>query len=239
MSASTCDSVLFASQGLHFHGSGTERCFFGMEAAACSRGPAPDRLTPYSSALLSDLQGWRTQCIIWPALMHARCPISAVFGHYSASPGLLPAGDRAGPRRPFWWSLSRSLVPLTWDPCPTIHCCWGKRAGTRVLTIHQTRLIFHPSLALLTAISHPILNPPAMEADSCRVFMELELFYLQLRKKHLQGLQACRPSFSVFMKVFLMIFFLKFESKHKDTNKNNTTGFWGVFSVFSSKMTTC
>lgn len=107
--------------------------------------------------------------------MHARCPISMVFGHYgcfarppSCRPSWLDPGDPPDDLG------SRSLFPLTWYPCPSIHLCWGKQARTWVPTIHQTLKYSFWVEMLLTPISHPILNQPAMATDTCGFLIACE-----------------------------------------------------------------
>lgn len=106
--------------------------------------------------------------------MHARCPISPVFGHY---------GHRARPPscRPSWVDpgdpslmISRAdLCPphLTWDPRPRVHMGWGGHTRGYVCPPYIKLVKYSIRVeTLLTPISHLILNQPAMEADTCGFF---------------------------------------------------------------------
>lgn len=125
----------------------------GAEAAACSRALCWDILTPYSSALLSDLLGWRTQCIIYPGLMHARCPISAVFGHYSHTwpPSCRPLWP--DPRDPSDDLRSKSLFFLTWDSWIRIYLCCGHRCWcpSYIKHVKYYMLLTHTSYCIMGA----------------------------------------------------------------------------------------
>ena len=104
--------------------------------------------------------------------MHARCPISAVFGHYDglARPPSCRL-SRPDPGDPSDDLTRRFLFPLTWDPGSRIYLCWGgkHRHGcppSIKLVKYSIRVEMLP-----TPISHLIRNQPAMEGDTCGFFM--------------------------------------------------------------------
>lgn len=142
MSASTCDSLLCASQGLHFHGSETERCFFGRRGSGLQ--PWPCVGSPYSIQLGFVIGSLRLKDTVHHLTLLNACKMSNQHSVWSL---LLPRQTSflVDPWDPSEDLKSSSLFPLIWDPCPRINLCWGKHAGTWVPTIHQTRWIFHPS----------------------------------------------------------------------------------------------
>lgn len=148
--------------------------------------------------------------------MHARCPISAVFGHYgcrarppSCRPSWLDPGDPSDDLR------SRSLFPLTWDPCPRVHLCWGKRIRTWVPPYIKLVKYSIRVETPLTPISHPIPNQPDMEADTCGFFMASEVSlhsaetYTPTGSQWLIFYSFSLPRMQKPCSMFFVVFFLK------------------------------
>ncbi|KAK5853382.1 hypothetical protein PBY51_007171 [Eleginops maclovinus] len=119
-----------------------------MEAAACSRGPAPGSPYPIQLGFVIGSPGLKdtvhhltrlnackmsNQRCVWSLQCLSRPPSCRLPHRTPETPLMISGAD-------LWF-------PLTSDPRPRIHCCWGKRAGTWVPTIHQTRLIFHPTIS--------------------------------------------------------------------------------------------
>lgn len=146
---------------------------FGAEAAACSRGPALG--SPYPIQLGFVIGSPRLKDTVHHLTRLNACKMSnqrRVWSLRPAVPGLLPAG----PRRPLWSSQEQISVSLSHEiPVPGFIYTGGNlhRHGCPPyikLVKYSMRVE-----TLLTPISHPILNEPTMEADTCGFFVASEV----------------------------------------------------------------
>lgn len=105
--------------------------------------------------------------------MHARCPISAVFGHYgrlARPPSCRPSRKDPGDS-PLMISGTDLCFPAHEIPVPGFIYAGGKHTQTWVPPYIKLVKYSIRVETLLTVISHPILNQPAMEADTCGFFV--------------------------------------------------------------------
>lgn len=142
MSASTCDSLLCASQGLYFHGWWNREVFlWGQRQRPAAVALHRDRLSSIQFGFVIGSLGPEGHSASSNfALMHARCPIRAVFGHYDglARPPSCRL-SRQGPRRPLRWSHEQISVSPHMRSWFQDLFMLGRKTGTRVPTFHQTR----------------------------------------------------------------------------------------------------
>lgn len=139
MFASTCDSLLCASQGLHFHGGGTERCFFGSRGSGLLPG------SPYPIQLGFVIGSPGLKDTVHHLTLRNACKMSNQRRVWSSRPprqaSFLQA-VAAGPGRPLSLMISPYPTP------PPVHqiqssrlhwCRGGEHARMWWPTVHQTR----------------------------------------------------------------------------------------------------
>ena len=176
--SSTCDSLLCASRSPLSRRWNREVFLWERRQRPAAVAPLRDRLTPYSSALLSDLPGLK-DTVHHPTRLNA-CKMSNQGRARSLRPPRqvpLPAG-RGGRARetPLMNPGADPCFPSHESPVPGFISAGGGNVRGHGCPPYIKFVKYSIRVEMwLTPISHPIRNDPAMEADTCGFFMSSEV----------------------------------------------------------------